>query len=139
MAAPKNECVPLFDPGTHITAHAKAAVIGKTIVTVADAIQGGLDPSDSILGGNIIVQTVGVGNRGLGVADQDAAAGGKVGVFRNGVIVPVTAGAAVAAGAELSADAEGKVITQAGVTEPVGQALTAAAAADDEVIVALYI
>ena len=89
MAAPKNECVPLFGTGDVLTCHAEAAVVGKRFVGVTGVIQGGIGVSEDITGGNIQVGAAGAAERNLGVAGNDAAAGEKVRVLRGHVVLPI--------------------------------------------------
>jgi hypothetical protein len=114
-----NECIPLFRPGTDISATASAAVTGKrfvdwtgyfslttpsTLPTVAHATAAG---------------------KIAGVSAYDAASGSRVAVIRGkGSIVPVTALGAITAGVEVEVGTGGKVTTfSAGVK--VGRALSA--------------
>jgi len=111
------DSVPLWISPPSITCRAAAAIVGKTCVVV----------SADMTGGNPTVVTAGVGVGVLGVAAQDSESGREVLVHAGvGAIVPVTAGAAIAAGAVVESNATGQVITRTtGV--PVGRALNAAA------------
>lgn len=138
MGGLSNECEPLFKPGQEITCHAKAAVKGRQFVTVVDPIQDGIEVSDKVAGGNIVVGANVAAKRPFGVAQHDAAAGEKVTVYRGKYILPVQASAAaIAAGKEVEvADTAGTVKVLAS-GEAVGVALTTAKASE-VVIVALY-
>ena len=138
MAGPKNECIPLFDPADHVTAHAMAAVVGKRFVNIVDGIQGGIAISDATGGGNIVVGAAQPGAPNFGVSKYDADAAGKLGVIRGGAILPVNASAAIAAGLEVEvANVAGQIQRKAaGVA--VGISVTEAAAAGDDCVIALY-
>jgi hypothetical protein len=67
-----------------------------------------------------------------GVAGFDAKTGGELTVFtRAGGVHRLTASAAIAAGAKVISAADGKIATIGAGTNPVGLALTAAAANND--------
>ena len=124
-----NECIPLYQPGNHITAAVATAVTGKTFVDISGAT---LNPA---IGALISVATATAAGKILGVAAFDAAASAQVSVIGEGV-VPVTAGAAITTGAEVEVGASGKAITLAS-GKAVGRALTTAANNAD-VYVRLY-
>lgn len=125
-----NECIPLYQPGKHLTATvAGAAVTGKTFVDISGAT---LDPATGTL---ISVATATAAGKILGVAAFDAGLAARLSVIGEGV-VPVTAGAAITAGAEVEVGTGGKAITLAS-GKAVGRALTTAANNAD-VYVRLY-
>ena len=124
-----NECIPLYQPGKHITAAVATAVTGKTFVDISGAT---LNPATGAL---ISVAPATAAGKVLGVAAFDAAVGAQVPVIGEGV-VPVTAGAAITAGAEVEVGTGGKAITLAS-GKSVGRALTTAANNAD-VYVRLY-
>ena len=125
-----NECIPLYQPGKHLTATvAGAAVTGKTFVDISGAT---LNPATGAL---ISVATATAAGKILGVAAFDAGLAARLSVIGEGV-VPVTAGAAITAGAEVEVGASGKAITLAS-GKAVGRALTTAANNAD-VYVRLY-
>lgn len=124
-----NECIPLYQPGKHITAAVATAVTGKTFVDISGAT---LNPATGAL---ISVAPATAAGKVLGVAAFDAAVGAQVSVIGTGV-VPVTAGAAITAGAEVEVGTGGKAITLAS-GKAVGRALTTAANNAD-VYVGLY-
>ena len=114
-----NECIPLYQPGKHLTATvAGAAVTGKTFVDISGAT---LNPATGAL---ISVATATAAGKILGVAAFDAGLAAQLSVIGEGV-VPVTAGAAITAGAEVEVGASGKAITLAS-GKAVGRALTTA-------------
>ncbi|GAA2516712.1 capsid cement protein [Winogradskya humida] len=123
-----NECIPFFEPGRRLNGHATAAVIGKRFVAISGNRQ-----SD----GTISVAPAAAASKAFAVAVQDAAIGEKPGLLRGpGFIVPVTAGAAIAAGAQVEVGTAGQAITLAsGIA--VGVAITAATSGTDAQI-ALY-
>ena len=109
-----NECIPLYRPGLDITAVTTGAVVGKTFVDYSAALTTGL----------VSVVTATAAGKVAGVAAYDAASGARVPVIRGkGQIVPVTAGAAITALAEVEVGTGGKAVTfSAGVK--VGRALS---------------
>lgn len=134
-----NECVPYFKPGDDFTGLATGAITGKRFVEL-DAAATAWAPEGlraTAIPNVPPVKQVGTsGNRPLGVAQRDHASGEKTGIFSGNCIVPVTAGAAVAAGAQVQSDASGRAITlAAGVSA--GIALNAAAALGDTIAVKL--
>lgn len=124
-----NECIPLYTPGATVTAEVAAAdVKGKTFVDLSGGMAGGLPK----------VKTATAASLKWGVAVRDGKVGGRVPVIRaKGVILPVTAGAAFAAGDELEVGAGGKAVKFNAGTK-VGRALDAATAADKDVFIELY-
>lgn len=130
MAAPVNECIPRYEGAyaQKLTSHALVAVTGKRFVGPLGPPQSGPGIQDVGTGGNMQIQALpAAGGDVGGVAQWDAAIGEKVGVYRGaGVVVPVTAGAAVTAGQKVQVDAAGKVIPLAAGKE-VGVAMTTAA------------
>lgn len=74
----------------------------------------------------------------LGVVLENIAVGGYGRVACTfAVIVPAIANAAIAAGASVGGDAAGKIKTAAAANPSFGQALTAAAGANDQVLVGI--
>lgn len=122
---PLNECNPFNRPGQDVTGHATAAVTGKRCVAISGDREGG----------NIAVAHATAAGRIFGVAAFDAALDAKVPVIRGG-IVPILAGAAIAAFEEVEVGVAGRVIPlAAGVA--VGFAVTAAAN-DTDAQICLY-
>lgn len=133
MATLGNLCMPFYEPGQRVTCHAGAAVTGKRFVIITATRQSGPAVSDATNGGNYVVGPATAGVRAFGVAEHDAALNKKVNVITTGAIVPVTAGGAIAAGAEVEVDAQGRAITLAS-GKAVGMACTTGVAnADVEV------
>lgn len=99
-----NECTPLFRPGREITVLTTGAVTGKRCV--------GVSATRDTATGLIKVAHAGAGTKALGVASYDIGSGAKGSIKRGGVL-PVTAGAAITAGAEVEVGTAGKVITLA--------------------------
>lgn len=123
---PTNEAIPFFEEGRRVTCHATGAVVGRRFVTV----------SGDAVGGNYAVAQSGAGADVLGVAAYDAAAGRPVPVdVGQDMIVPVSAGAALAAGQSVRSDVDGRAVPATGpngtVVHAVGVAMTAAALGDD--------
>lgn len=132
-----NDCVPYYEPGGRITAHAAAALTGKRFVRISANRQSGPGLSATGDGGNLVVNTPTAGARVFGVTAHDAASGSKVAIIRGpGFVVPVTAAATIAAFDEVEVNAAGQVIPKAaGVA--VGFAVNGAANGADAEI-ALY-
>lgn len=120
-----NDAITYYEPGATITGHATAAVTGKRFVNI----------SGNRVGGNIAVAPAAAGANVFGVAGWDAAAGEKVTVIRENAVVPVTAAAAIAAGASVTSDATGQAVTATGaagaVVHAVGRAVADAAVGAD--------
>jgi len=127
-----NESIPLFRPGQDISATASAAVTGKRCV----AWTGGLLPLTSPK----TLPTAAHAGAGLaiaGVASYDAPLGSRFAVQRGkGLVVTVTAGAAITALAEVEVGTAGKVIAKASGV-PIGRALSAGST-DTDCFVELY-
>ncbi|NUR09338.1 MAG: DUF2190 family protein [Nocardioidaceae bacterium] len=90
--------IPKFKPGEDLTMTAGAAIVGGRLVYVS--------------GANTVQETAGITAAWLGVADQDAASGAKVGITSGGV-QELTASGTIAAGDTLVAAAAGQVATLA--------------------------
>jgi len=97
-------------------------ITGKRLVTIDGSRTSGPGLSDTSEGGIYQVEQIAfIGAWALGVAKHDALDGELVGVIASpGIVVPVTAGAAISAGAEVCSDALGRVI-------PIEDTLVAAA------------
>lgn len=116
--------LPKFKPGQAVTFKASAAVIGGRLVVVT---------------GDRTVGPAGADALAVGVAGFDAAIGEDVTVFtRAGGVHGLTASAAIAAGAQVISAATGKVATISAGANPIGIAISAAAA-DNDVIDVLFI
>jgi hypothetical protein len=121
-----NEAVPLFRPGADVTCLTTASVTGKTFVNVS--------ATRDATPGLIKVATCAAAAAAFGVAKADAASGARLGVITGpGTIVPVTAGGAVTAGAEVEVDAAGKAITLAS-GKAVGKSVETGVASADMLI-----
>lgn len=124
-----NECIPLFRPGADITCLTTGAVTGKTFVDVS--------ATRDATTGLIKVATAAAGAKAFGVAAYDAASGARVPVISGpGQIVPVTARATIAFGAEVEVGGTGGVITLA-TGKAVGKAVEAGTNGND-ILVELY-
>lgn len=108
------QSVPLYDDAAYLPCVAHAPVLGARFVSVAAT------PSPALTaGGNVRVQHSAAAGRVLGVAQFDSRATGPeanhVTVAAGpGLIVPVTAGAAIAAGASVVSGADGVAVPAAG-------------------------
>lgn len=118
--------LPKYEPGIGIPFTVGAtAVVGGRLVEVSTA--------------NAIIPAGADSAKVAGVAAQDAETGERVTVFpRSGGVHRLTASAAIAVGARVISAAAGKVATIGAGTNPIGIALTAAAA-DNDVIDVLFI
>lgn len=124
----QKECIPLYTPGTSITVLATADVKAKQFVKVSAAMNKGL----------IKVAPPSAKGAVFGVAVRDALNTKRTVALRGkGNILPVVAGAAIAALAELEVDANGKVVTWTDGVK-VGRALDAAAGDLSEIFIELY-
>lgn len=130
------ELIARFKPGENLPVFAQAQINAGHFVKVAGA---------KTAQGDYPAIHAAAGENSLGVAEYDSApttypehaTDRRVNVVRRGAVARVVAGAAVAVGAEVESDATGRAITQTtGVI--LGQALTAAAAADDVIEVDLF-
>lgn len=121
-----NECTPLFRPGKDVTVVPTTAITGKTFVGVS---------ANRDANGMIKAAPAAAAACAFGVASRNAAIGVPVTVIRGG-IVPVTAGGAIAAGAEVEVGASGRAVTLAS-GKPVGYAVDAGTSGND-VLIALY-
>jgi hypothetical protein len=140
-----NDCIPFKRPGADVTAIAEGAVTGKRCVQISGDMT-----SNPVLGlpatADGGLYTCGIpstsGAQGaakmiFGVAKYDAVNGARFGVIRGG-IVPITAGAAIVAGAEVEVAADGRVITVASGV-PIGTCLTACSGAGVDAVIALRV
>lgn len=117
--------IPKFKPGQAVTFKASAAVTGGRLVAVTGARTVGPAGADSAAV--------------AGVAGFDAAIGEDVTVFtRPSGVHSLVASGAIAAGAKVMSAATGKVATIGAGANPIGLALTVAAA-DNDVIDVLFI
>lgn len=131
---PANECIPYYQPGAGITGKASAAITGKRFVKISGARTGGPALSADLANVHTVAQA-GAGERAIGVAAHDIASG-SLGPLHTqpGIVVPVTSGAAITAGAEVQADASGKAIPlAAGKSLGVNLATVAGADVDAEI------
>ncbi|HEX4501100.1 MAG TPA: capsid cement protein [Scandinavium sp.] len=114
--SPTNLANPFYEEGDELTGYCTAAVTGMTFVKISGPRQPG-GPNlvnsaitDSVVGGNVSIAPCVSGDKVLGVAMYDQALGNLVPVFRHPKVMPVTAGAAIVAGQEVQADANGNAI-----------------------------
>lgn len=107
MAKGDNPCIPLYRPGGDITGQVTAAVVGKTFVDIS--------ATRDATTGLVKVATASAAAKAFGVAAYDQpTVGGNVAIINTpGAVVPVTARAAITAGAEVEIGGTGGVITLA--------------------------
>lgn len=119
-----NDLIPFKEDAERVTCTPSVAVTGKTFVVIS---------GDRNADGTYTIAPAGVGGKVFGVAAWDCPVGGKVTVvtLASGHIVPVTAGAALAAGDSVVSDAAAEAIPAAGgagtVQHAAGIVLTGAA------------
>lgn len=123
MAA--NPAVPFWDEGNTFTGHALTAVTGKRFVAVTGAAVGD-NPGVGHAAASATVKSV-------GVAAYDAPAGSKVSVYSSpGIVMPVVAVGAIAAGALVWSAADGRATaTTVAGAQPAGLAMRDAADGTD--------
>jgi hypothetical protein len=114
------DCIPFWDPADEITCHATVNLTGKTLCAIAGNPVNGL-PRIGLPGAGAAV---------FGVVARDVQAGETVLVYRGNHILPVTAAAVLAAGAEVQSDAAGKLVALA-AGKKVGQIIGDVADAAD--------
>lgn len=138
-----NLATPYYEDGDELTGYCTANVTGKRFVKIAANRQAG-GPNlvggaitDSVAGGNVSVAQAVAGDKVFGIAVYDQTLGNLVPIYRAPKVVPVTAGAAIAAGQEVQSDANGEAIPLA-AGKAAGLALDAAAVGADAQI-ALYL
>ena len=119
-----NEAIPFYEPGGRLTAHAAVAITGKRFVSLVSPGRQFVPPptgtaqlsrsaglSGEASGNNYKAGVPAAAAWCWGVASHDAAAGSKVTILCDpGMVVPVTAGAALTAGTEVQTDATGSAI-----------------------------
>lgn len=102
-----------YDGGVDITCHASAAVaIARFVKITGDRRPGGpAGISDAANGDGLVVAAQCVaGDKAFGVSNKDAAINGRFDAMRAPKVVPVEAGAVIAAGQEVQSDANGRAI-----------------------------
>lgn len=114
---PTNEAIAYFDPGDDLTAYASAPITGRRFLRVTGNKQVGSQALGTTAdGGNppVAHATGAAGEKPLGVSTYDQPnINGKIPVMRGHKVVPVEAGAAAAAGAQVQPDATGRAIALA--------------------------
>lgn len=133
---PANTCYPLFET-SDVTFQATAAVTGKRFVSPSATFTSGPGLSSTSEGSNLRMAHTTAAAKAFGVAAYDVASGAKGRVIGTpGRIVPVTAGGAVTAGAQVEVGTTGKaVVLASGI--PAGLAVSTSAADGDELFVKL--
>lgn len=120
---------PYFTPAETFTGRTSEAVTGGRFLAITGPLLG--DAAGAIEGGGHpqVGHTAAV--RACGVAARDAVSGATVMIYGPGNIVPVEAGAAVTAGQQVEADADGNAIPLAA---GVRSGLALSSAADGEMV-----
>jgi hypothetical protein len=112
----------LYDPGADITCFAVVALTGGRCVGVSQGRNAGGPAGISDTGDGLIRVGLPTANGAIGgVAENDAPINGRVNVLRPPKVVPVECNAAVAAGVEVSVNADGTVKTRAAGQTPIGR------------------
>lgn len=135
---PLNECIPFYEPGKYPTVHANVALTGKRFCAIVANRQSGPGLSATAEGSNLVAGLPTAAGRVFGVVAHDAAIGTKVLCYRgSGLIVPVSAAAAITAFQEVEVNGSGQVVPKSsGVA--VGFAVTGAAGGGADAEIALY-
>lgn len=146
-----NDLQPFYEPGGFPTCHATTAITGKRCVVISGDRTGGPGLSTDLENLYRVKQADAAGAVVLGIAKTDAEDEKPVGVVASpGIVVPVTAGAAIAAGAQVMCDNQGRVVTWTppnlsgnaealpAVNHKVGLCLTAASGAGVDAEIKLY-
>lgn len=119
---------PIYDPGQAFTGRATGGVVtGRRLVKAAAA------KTD---GNPVPIAHAGASDQPIGVAAADVAQNGDVAVYPPGIVLTLTAGAAIAAVGAVEVTTGGKVIPL-NTGKKVGVALTTAVADLDPVLVQL--
>lgn len=135
-----NDAITFYEPGSDITCFAGAAVVGKRFVIITATKRGGLPGvlDTTATGGNIVIGPATANGRAFGVARYDAAINTLVGVAKApGLVIPVTAEAAITAFTEVAVGAAAGAKVAASTQMAVGFAIQDAANGAD-VLVCLY-
>lgn len=127
-----NEVTPYYEPGNHMTGLCKAAVRGGRFAKVDGTVSPGWQPEGlkATSEPNVVpVVEATAGAVVVGVFQKDQAINKLVTVMRSpGMVIPVTAGAAIVPGVAVESDGQGRAITLAsGVRVGVAWSRTAAA------------
>jgi hypothetical protein len=138
-----NDCIPIYEPGGTLTGYATVALIGKRFCMVVAEPLGGVGALTALQndgqGGVIQIGMPALNGRALGVVNRDMPQGGMAGVLSTpGLVVPVTCSAAVAAGQEVSVDADGRIKPAAATQMAVGVCLSGTTAANQDAAIKLY-
>jgi hypothetical protein len=112
--AKANECTPFYEGEGRISCYVGTAVTGKRFVGISGNRQAGPALNTSTNGGNYTIAHATAVSKAFGVSSYDGAVGDILPVIiEPGTVVPVTAGANIAAGAEVEVGSNGQAITLA--------------------------
>lgn len=131
---------PLYEPGGFPTCHATTAIRGKRFVTISGNRTGGPGLSNDLENLYRVKECDAAGQWAFGVAKRDGDINKPVGVYaKPGAVIPITSGAAIAAGEEVMSDAQGRAVPLAGAgAVPAGRCLTGVGGADLDAEIKLY-
>ena len=134
---PVNECHPFHQTGD-VTFEATGAVTGKRFLAISGSRESGPGLASTAEGGNYRMAHAAAAAKAAGVSGYDVASGDKgICLGTPGKIVPVTAAAAIAAGAEVEVGASGQATTLAS-GKAAGLCMTAASGAGVDAEIKLY-
>jgi hypothetical protein len=107
----QNISTPYYRPGQEISAYVASAVTGKTFVKISADRQAGPALNTSTGGGNLTIAPATAAGAVFGVATYDGAVGDIIPVHTApGMVIPVTAGGTITAGAEVEVGTGGKAV-----------------------------
>lgn len=107
-----NECIPLYEgPGPRTSAYATATIAGRRLVKISGDFESGPALNSGSDGGLVKVAQCVANEKAFGVSAYDAVLGDTLPIIRGaGAVVPIDAAASLAAGVEVAADANGKIV-----------------------------
>jgi hypothetical protein len=138
MATGDNAVVAVHEPADEVTCYCVAAVTGGRFVKINRDIPGGVAANAWAGTENPQISQAAAADVPVGVSRYDGVIGDNIPVLMANQIIPMKAGAAVAAGVAVQPDANGQPITLASGVKA-GVALTAAAALNDIILVKLQL
>lgn len=129
-----------YDPGQDVTVQATGGATGGRCLGVpAGRNAGGPAGVDDTGDGLLRCPLPAANGAVFGVAQFDAAVNGRTDVMRAPKILPIECSAAIAAGAEVSVDADGRIKTRAAGQTSIGRNFVATTAAGQYAQVELFL
>lgn len=131
-----NDVQVLYEPGGFPTCMATTAVRGKRFVTLSGNRTAGPGLNEDVTGGIYRVKECdAAGQWAVGVAKMDGDINKPVGIIaKPGIIIPVTAGGAIAAGAEVMSDSQGRAVAVSAAAAAVAASLATGVVANNNAI-----